>query len=60
HALAEKMLYFIEHPEEAERMGRESHRLASAHFDVHAANDRLVRYIEHPESACADRQGDTP
>lgn len=60
HALAEKMLYFIEHPEEAERMGRESHGLASAHFDVHAANARLVRYIEHPESACADRQGDTP
>lgn len=49
-ALAEKMLYFIDHPGEAERMGRESHELASARFDVHAANAKLVRYIEHTES----------
>ena len=37
------------------------HRLATAHFDVHAANDGLVRYIERPESAGSDKAGgDTP
>lgn len=44
-ALAEKMLYFIEYPEEIKRMGDESHRIAVERFDVHKINPVLARII---------------
>lgn len=44
-ALAEKMFYFIENPEEIERMGLESHRLAQNKFDVHEVNRRLQKIL---------------
>ncbi|MGL6170869.1 MAG: glycosyltransferase family 4 protein [Vibrio sp.] len=40
--LAEKMLYLIEHPEEVQRMGDESHRIAKQRFDVHKINQILA------------------
>lgn len=41
-ALAEKMLYLIEHPEEIKRMGDESNRIAKESFDVHNINPILA------------------
>ncbi|HAS6416303.1 glycosyltransferase family 4 protein [Vibrio vulnificus] len=41
-SLAEKMLYLIEHPEEIQRMGDESYRIATEHFDVHKINPILA------------------
>jgi glycosyltransferase involved in cell wall biosynthesis len=43
--LAEKMLYFIEHPQEILRMGQESHRIAQARFDVHKINPVLTGIV---------------
>ncbi|MGU5682440.1 glycosyltransferase family 4 protein [Aeromonas allosaccharophila] len=40
--LAEKMLYLIEHPEEIQRMGNESYRIAKQCFDVHGINPILA------------------
>ncbi|RBM71558.1 glycosyltransferase family 4 protein [Vibrio paracholerae] len=40
--LAEKMLYLIEHPEEIQRMGDESYRIAKKRFDVHKINPVLA------------------
>ncbi|WP_279506897.1 glycosyltransferase family 4 protein [Aeromonas veronii] len=40
--LAEKMLYLIEHPEEIQRMGNESYRIAKERFDVHKINPILA------------------
>ncbi|HGF7147560.1 TPA: glycosyltransferase family 4 protein [Vibrio cholerae] len=40
--LAEKMLYLIEHPEEIQRMGDESYRVATERFDVHKINPVLA------------------
>lgn len=40
--LAEKMLYLIEHPEEIQRMGNESYRIAKQRFDVHKLNPILA------------------
>ncbi|MGB5144049.1 MAG: glycosyltransferase family 4 protein [Shewanella indica] len=40
--LAEKMLYLIEHPEEVQRMGNESYRIAKQRFDVHKLNPILA------------------
>ena len=44
-ALAEKMRYFIEYPDEIKRMGDESHRMALERFDVHKINPVLARII---------------
>ncbi|MEG0107644.1 MAG: glycosyltransferase family 4 protein, partial [Lachnospiraceae bacterium] len=44
-ALAEKMIYLIDHPEEIERMGQESHRIAVERFDVHQVNKRLTAWL---------------
>lgn len=44
-ALAEKMQYFIDQPEEIKRMGDESHRIAVERFDVHNINPVLARII---------------
>ena len=44
-ALAEKMLYLIEHPQELQRMGDESHRIAVDTFDVEKINPVLAQMI---------------
>lgn len=41
-ALAEKMIYFIEHPEQIERMGLESYKMAQEKFDANIVNKRLL------------------
>lgn len=40
--LAEKMIYFIEHPEEIKRMGYESYKIAQEKFDADKVNKRLL------------------
>lgn len=44
-ALAEKMIYLIEHPEEIKRMGEESHRIAVEQYDVHKINPVLASIV---------------
>lgn len=44
-ALADKMLFCIENPEEVKRMGRESHRIAVERFDAEKVNARLIEII---------------
>lgn len=41
-ALAEKMVYFIEHPEEIKKMGYESYKIAQDKFDADKVNKRLI------------------
>lgn len=43
--LAEKMLYLIAHPDEIQRMGGESNRIAKERFDVHKVNPVLAEII---------------
>ncbi len=45
HALAEKMLYFIEHPEQIEKMGYESYKIAKDRFDANKVNQRLLKLM---------------
>ena len=40
--LAEKMIYFIEHPEEIKKMGYESYKIAQEKFDADKVNKRLI------------------
>lgn len=44
-ALAEKMIYFIEHPEHIEVMGLESYRMAQEKFDAQKVNQRLIAML---------------
>lgn len=44
-ALAERMSYFIENPEEIQRMGLESQRIAREKFDVNRVNQRLLTIL---------------
>lgn len=44
-ALAKKMIYFVENPEEIKRMGKESHRLAVEKFDADKVNARLMKMM---------------
>lgn len=44
-ALAEKMLYFIEHPEQIEKMGYESYKIAKDKFDADKVNKRLLNML---------------
>ena len=44
-ALAEKMIYFIEHPEHIEVRGLESYRMAQEKFDAHKVNQRLIAML---------------
>lgn len=44
-ALAEKMCFFIEHPEQIERMGLESRRLAEERFDSRIVNQKLLELL---------------
>jgi len=41
-SLAEKMIYFIEHPEEIKKMGYESYKIAQEKFDADKVNKRLI------------------
>ena len=41
-ALAEKMMYLIEHPSEAEEMGVKSRSIAEEKFDVNMINEILI------------------
>ncbi|OIU86259.1 glycosyltransferase family 4 protein [Acinetobacter sp. AR2-3] len=44
-ALAEKMIYFIEHPEQIRLMGAESYKIAIKKFDAEKVNQRLVNIL---------------
>lgn len=44
-ALAEKMIYFIEHPEQIEKMGYESYKIAQEKFDAEIVNYRLINIL---------------
>lgn len=44
-ALAEKMIYFIEHPEHIEKMGYESYKIAQEKFDAEKVNQRLLNIL---------------
>lgn len=44
-ALAEKMIYFIEHPEQIKEMGDESYKLAKEKFDADKVNKRLINML---------------
>lgn len=44
-ALAEKMIYFIENPEQMEKMGLESYKLAQEKFDAAKVNNRLIKIL---------------
>lgn len=45
-ALAEKMIWFIEHPEQIEPMGLASRRIAEDRFDVHKVNAKMLEVME--------------
>lgn len=44
-ALADKMIYFIEHPEQIKAMGYESYKLAQENFDADKVNKRLINML---------------
>lgn len=44
-ALAEKMIYFIKHPEEIKKMGYESYKIAQEKFDADKVNKRLITML---------------
>lgn len=44
-ALAEKMTYFIEHPEQVRMMGDQSHKIAIEKFDAEKVNQRLLEIL---------------
>ena len=44
-ALAEKMIYFIEHPEQVKKMGDESYKMAIDKFDAEKVNQRLMNIL---------------
>ena len=41
-AIAEKMIWLIEHPEETEKMAAESRKFAESSFDVNTVNNQIV------------------
>lgn len=44
-ALAEKMMYFIQHPDQIEKMGQESYKIAQEKFDAEKVNQRLMNIL---------------
>ena len=44
-ALAKKMIYFIEHPEQIVTMGHESYNIAKEKFDADKVNQRLLEFM---------------
>lgn len=45
-ALAEKMIYFIENPEQISLMGAASYEIAKEKFDANVVNKRLIKFLE--------------
>lgn len=45
-ALAEKMIWMLEHPIEVEQMARESRKLAVEKFDVHKINEEIMEKLK--------------
>ena len=45
-ALAEKMTYFIENPEQVAIMGHESYKIAQEKFDANEVNERLLAILD--------------
>jgi len=45
-ALADKMIWFIENPDEWQRMGNQSRLIAEDKFDVHKVNAELMKIME--------------
>lgn len=45
-ALAEKMIYFIENPEQVSLMGAASYEIAKEKFDANVVNKRLIKFLE--------------
>jgi glycosyltransferase involved in cell wall biosynthesis len=43
--LVEKMIWFIEHPEQIELMGIESRRIVVEKFDVHKVNKKMLNIM---------------
>ncbi len=48
-ALADKMIYFIEHPDAIVRMGQSSIRYCSERFDVIKVNEDMCKYLKTEE-----------
>jgi glycosyltransferase involved in cell wall biosynthesis len=46
NALANKMIYFIEHPEQINIMGQESYKIAQEKFDAEKVNVKLLRIMD--------------
>ena len=44
-ALAEKMVHFIENPEQIQVMGEQSYKIAQEKFDAHKVNERLLKIL---------------
>ncbi|MBW6473093.1 MAG: glycosyltransferase family 4 protein [Anaerolineaceae bacterium] len=44
-ALADKMIWLIEHPDEAARMGGESRRIAEEKFDIYKINEKIIQKL---------------
>ena len=45
--LAEKMIFFIDNPEQISIMGKESRKIAEEKFNVHIINHRLIDILEN-------------
>lgn len=45
-ALAEKMIYFIENPDQISLMGAASYEIAKEKFDANVVNKRLIKFLE--------------
>lgn len=44
-ALAEKMIYFVENPDQIHIMGKESYKIAQENFDAEKVNQRLLKMM---------------
>ncbi|WP_234287392.1 glycosyltransferase [Anaerococcus obesiensis] len=45
-ALAEKMIWMIEHPKETENMAQESRKFAEDNFDVFKINENIINRLK--------------
>ena len=43
--IAEKMIYFIENPEQADIMGQNARKFAEENFDAHIINEKIVQIV---------------
>lgn len=48
-AMAEKIIYFIEHPKQISVMGEASYQIAKEKFDASFVNQRLIEFLEEVE-----------